>query len=90
MFGPVGGPEFLLILVLALLLFGPRKLPQLGRTIGRALAELRGATQEFKSSLEHEIESERFDAKRHALKRGDGDAGTDAGDGSGEGDRAGR
>ena len=56
MFGSIGGSEFLLIAVLALLLFGPRKLPQIGRSIGRALAEFRGATREFKSSLEREVE----------------------------------
>jgi TatA/E family protein of Tat protein translocase len=58
MFGSIGGPEFLLIAVLALLLFGPRKLPQIGRSIGRALAEFRGATHEFKASLEREVELE--------------------------------
>jgi Tat protein translocase TatB subunit len=58
MFGSIGGSEFLLIAVLALLLFGPRKLPQIGRSIGRALAEFRGATQEFKSSLEREVKLE--------------------------------
>lgn len=56
MFGSIGGSEFLLIAVLALLLFGPRKLPQIGKSIGRALAEFRGATHEFKSSLEREVE----------------------------------
>lgn len=64
MFGSIGGSEFLLIAVLALLLFGPRKLPQIGRSIGRALAEFRGATREFKSSLEREVEIETLrDAK---------------------------
>jgi sec-independent protein translocase protein TatA len=64
MFGSIGGSEFLLIAVLALLLFGPRKLPQIGRSIGRALAEFRGATQEFKSSLEREVELDELrDAK---------------------------
>jgi TatA/E family protein of Tat protein translocase len=58
-FGPVGGPEFLLLLVLALLLFGPRKLPEIGKSLGRALAEFRGATNEFRSSLEREVEVER-------------------------------
>jgi len=58
MFGPIGGPEFLLIVILALLLFGPRKLPQMGKSIGRAIAEFRGATQEFKSSLEREVHLE--------------------------------
>ena len=56
MFGSLGGAEFVLILVLALLLFGPRKLPQIGRSIGRALAEFRGAAQEFKSNLEREVD----------------------------------
>ena len=56
MFGSLGGAEFVLILVLALLLFGPRKLPQIGRSIGRALAEFRGAAHEFKSNLEREVE----------------------------------
>lgn len=55
MFGPVGGPELILILVLALLLFGPRKLPQIGRTIGKALAEFRSVTNEFKSTLDREV-----------------------------------
>ena len=55
MFGPIGGPELILILVLALLLFGPRKLPQIGRTIGKALSEFRSVTNEFKSTLDREV-----------------------------------
>ncbi len=58
MLGSIGGSEFLLIAALALLLFGPRKLPQLGRSLGRALAEFRGATREFKANLEREVEFE--------------------------------
>ncbi len=58
MFGPIGGPEFLLLVALALLLFGPRKLPELGKSLGRALAEFRGAANQFKSSLEREVELE--------------------------------
>ena len=58
MFGSIGGSEFLLILVLALLLFGPRKLPQIGRTLGKALSELRGATHEFRSTLERDNRNE--------------------------------
>ena len=56
MFGPVGGPELILIVVLALLLFGPRKLPQIGKSVGKALAEFRGVTNEFRSTLEREVE----------------------------------
>jgi Tat protein translocase TatB subunit len=55
MFGSVGGMEILLVLVLALLLFGPRKLPQIGRTVGKALTEFRRATTDFKTNLEREV-----------------------------------
>lgn len=55
MFGPVGWQEILLILVLALLVFGPRRLPELGRTLGRALAEFRRATADLKRTLNAEI-----------------------------------
>jgi Tat protein translocase TatB subunit len=67
MFGSIGGSEFLLIAVLALLLFGPRKLPQIGRSIGRALAEFRGATHEFKSSLEKEVQLEEIRGATNGL-----------------------
>ena len=58
MFGSIGGAEILMILVLALLLFGPRRLPQIGKTVGRAMSEFRRATQEFRSSLEQEVEAD--------------------------------
>ena len=50
MFG-MGMPEILLILAIALIVIGPRKLPELGRGLGKALREFRQATNEFKSSL---------------------------------------
>ena len=68
MFGSIGGSEFLLIAALALLLFGPRKLPQIGRSVGRAIAEFRSATHEFKSSLEREVELEQVKEARDDLK----------------------
>ena len=55
MFGSVGGPELILLAVVALLLFGPRQLPKIGRTVGSALAEFRRATTDFKSNLEREV-----------------------------------
>ena len=58
MFGSIGGTELILILVIALLVFGPRKLPELGRSLGRGLAEFRKAGAEFKTTLEKEIASE--------------------------------
>ena len=56
MFGSIGGVELLLILLLGLLIFGPRRLPELGRSIGRSLAEFRRATQELKESIEKEVD----------------------------------
>ena len=58
MFGSLGGPEVILIFVLALLLFGPRKLPEIGRMIGRSVAEFRKATNEFRTTLEREVQME--------------------------------
>ena len=55
MFGSIGGTELLVILVIALLIFGPRKLPELGRTIGGALSEFRRASNDIKRSLEEEL-----------------------------------
>jgi len=54
-FGPLGVPELLFIFVLALLIFGPRKLPEIGRTLGRAMGELRRATADLKGSLDTDL-----------------------------------
>jgi TatA/E family protein of Tat protein translocase len=61
MFG-MGMPEILMILAIALVVIGPRKLPDLGRSLGRALKEFRKATSEFKSSLD--IEDDLSDVRR--------------------------
>lgn len=53
--GSIGVPEMLFIFVLALLIFGPKKLPELGRTLGKGLAEFRRASNELKGSLEREM-----------------------------------
>ena len=58
MFGSLGVPEILLILAVALIVFGPRKLPEIGRTIGKALGEFRKATDDLKSTLEREVRME--------------------------------
>lgn len=55
MFGPLGVPELIFIFVLALLIFGPKRLPELGRTVGRALGEFRRATSDLKSSFDTEL-----------------------------------
>jgi len=55
MFGPLGFPEVLFILVLALLIFGPKRLPEVGRTIGKGVAQFRRATTDLKRTIESEI-----------------------------------
>jgi len=55
LFGSLGMPELLFILVLALLLFGPKRLPEIGRTIGKGMAEFRKATNDLKRTIETEI-----------------------------------
>ncbi len=53
--GPIGVPEMVAIFVIALLLFGPKKLPELGRTLGKALTEFRRASNELKSTFESHL-----------------------------------
>ena len=65
MFGSIGGPEVILLFIVALLIFGPRKLPELGRSIGKAMADFRRATNDFKSNLEREVQ---IDAVKEVVK----------------------
>jgi len=53
--GPIGVQEMFMIFLIALVLFGPKKLPELGRTIGKALTEFRRASNDLKSSFEREM-----------------------------------
>ena len=55
----VGTSELLLVAVAALLLFGPRKLPEISRTLGKAMAEFKRASDDFKRTWEYEVELER-------------------------------
>lgn len=58
MFGNIGMPELIVIFTIALLIFGPRKLPELGRSLGRSLSEFKKASNELRSTLEEEIRVE--------------------------------
>ncbi len=53
--GSLGGQELIFIFILALLLFGPKKLPELGRTIGKAMSEFRRAQSELKATFDREM-----------------------------------
>src|ERR1035438_7840226 len=55
MFGTLGTQEMLFIFILALLLFGPKKLPEIGRTVGKALTECRRASSDLKATFDREM-----------------------------------
>ncbi len=67
MFGPIGMPEMIVIAVIALIIFGPRKLPELGKSLGKSLAEFKRASNDLKNTLEEEIRTEELqDARKSA------------------------
>ena len=55
----LGTTELLVIALVALIIFGPRKLPEIGRTIGKGMAEFKRASEDFKRTWEYEVEVER-------------------------------
>ena len=68
MFGSVGMPELLIILVIALIVFGPRKLPELGRSLGRSLGEFKRASNELRNTLEEEVRVEEQKEQRSKIE----------------------
>ena len=66
MFGSIGMPELIIILVIALIIFGPRKLPELGRSLGRSIGEFKRASNELRNTLDEEIRIEEQKAAERA------------------------
>ena len=60
----LGFSELIIIFILALLIFGPRKLPELGRSLGKGLAEFKRATNELKRTWEEEVKTEEQELKK--------------------------
>ena len=57
MFGTLGGPELFLILVIALIVFGPKKLPEIGKNLGKMIGEFRRASNDFQRTIEQEVDA---------------------------------
>src|SRR4026209_2745367 len=66
MFGSIGMPELIIILTLALIIFGPRKLPELGRSLGKTPGESNPGTKELRNTLDEEIRVEEKKSQRAA------------------------
>ena len=69
MFGSLGMPELIVIFVIALIIFGPRKLPELGKSLGKSIAEFKRASNELKSTLEEEIRIEEQKQKQEEVAK---------------------
>jgi Tat protein translocase TatB subunit len=60
MFGSLGGQELFLIFLIALIVFGPRKLPEIGKSLGKMMSEFRKASADFRHTVETEVEAEKI------------------------------
>jgi TatA/E family protein of Tat protein translocase len=70
MFGSIGPAELVLIFVIALLVFGPKKLPEIGRSVGKALREFKKTSEEIKGRIEEEIEASEIKDIRKDIQAG--------------------
>ena len=70
MFGSIGPAELILIFVVALLVFGPKKLPEIGRSVGKALREFKKTSDEIKGRIEEEIEASELKDIRKDIQSG--------------------
>ncbi len=66
--GPIGGQEMVIIFIVALVLFGPKKLPELGRTVGKILTQFRHVSSDLKASFEREMQNLERETEAAKLK----------------------
>ena len=69
----IGMPELLLILAIALIILGPKKLPDIARALGRSLSEFRRASDEIKETIEADLNSEKDDSEKEEKTKEEGD-----------------
>ena len=67
MFGSVGFPELMVILIIALIVFGPRRLPEIGKVLGQTINEFKRGAASLRDSMEAEIQRETAEEKRAAI-----------------------
>jgi len=70
MFGSIGPTELILIFIVALLVFGPRKLPEIGKSVGKAIREFKKASEELKGRIEDEIQASEIRDVHKDLREG--------------------
>ena len=63
MLGSIGMPELVLIFIVALIVFGPKKLPEIGKSLGKGLAEFKKASDDFKHSIQKEVDGLKEEAR---------------------------
>jgi len=71
MFGSIGVPELIIIFIVALLVFGPKKLPEVGKSVGKAIRDFKRSTEDIKNKFEDEIRVEEFRSLKDDLKVGE-------------------
>ena len=69
----IGMPELLLILAIALIILGPKKLPDIAKALGRSLSEFRRASDEIKETIEADLNSEEGDSDKPGKTKEEGD-----------------
>ena len=70
MFGSIGPAELILIFIVALLVFGPKKLPEIGKSVGKAIREFKRTSEEIKGRIEDEIQASEIKDVARDLKNG--------------------
>jgi TatA/E family protein of Tat protein translocase len=68
MFGSIGIPELIVIFIIALLVFGPKKLPEVGKSVGRAIREFKKASDELRTRVEEEISASEIKSEINEVK----------------------